>query len=195
MDAIIHVYTYKEGLLSKLAHDLRFTVTRFSISARGAEVAARFEMASLRVDGAMKAGKLDRNELSNNDRERVQATLKDVVSSREYGEARLTAKLLTRNAPFLIDGQLTLKGETRPVKLELARHDDRLFADVTITPSQWGIRPYRALGGTLKLQDRVRITIDASAQWLSTGAEINPSVELTWLPRSSRSSMRPSSMQ
>lgn len=194
MDAIIHVYTYKEGLLSKLAHDLRFTVSRFSISARGTEVSARFEMGSLRVDGAMKAGKLDRNELSNSDREKVQATLKDVISSREYGEARLTGKLLTRNAPFLIDGQLTLRGDTKPVKIELSRHDDRLFADVTITPSQWGIRPYRALGGTLKLQDRVRITIDASAQWLTAGAEINPSIELTWLPRPSRSSIRPSAI-
>lgn len=194
MDAIIHVYTYKEGLLSKLAHDLRFTLARFSVSARGSEVSARFETGSLRVDGVMKAGKLERAELSTADREKIHDTLKDVLGAREYGEARLNARLVTTQPPFLLEGQLTLKGDSRPVSLRLARDEDRLFGEMTITPSQWGIRPYRALGGTLKLQDKVRITIDASAEWLTHGGELNPAIELTWVARSSRSSMRPPSL-
>jgi hypothetical protein len=192
MDATIYVYTYKEGLLSKLAHDLRFTLTRFSISARGTEILARFEIGSLRVDGVMRGGKLERGELSQSDREKIQETLKDVVSSREFGDARLTARLVTKQPPFVLEGQLTLRAETRPITLQLDREEDRLLGETVIVPSQWGIRPYRALGGTLKLQDRVRITIDASAEWLTNGAELNPAIELTWVARSSRSSMRPS---
>jgi hypothetical protein len=192
MDATICVYTFKEGLLSKLAHDLRFTLARFSISARGTDVSARFELSSLRVDGVMRAGKLERGELSQADREKIQETLKDVVSSREYGDARLTAKLLTKEPPFVLEGQLTLRAETKPVTLHLERAEDRLLGEITIVPSQWGIRPYRALGGTLKLQDRVRITIDAGAEWLTHGGELNPAIELTWVPRASRPSMRPS---
>ena len=192
MDAIIHVYTFKEGLLSKLAHDLRFTLQRFNISARGAEVFARFELGSLRVDGAIRNGKLERNELSQSDRDKIIETMKDVVRAREYGEMRLVARVINREPPFLLEGQLSLHGETRPVHLRLEQEDDRLLGNVTIVPSQWGIRPYKALGGTLKLQDRVRITIDASAEWLHNGAELNPSIELTWLARSSRSSLRPS---
>ena len=191
MDAIIHVYTFKEGLLSKLAHDLRFTLQRFNISARGAEVFARFELSSLRVDGVIKGGKLERGELDQGDRDKITETMKDVVCAREHGEVRLVARVINREPPFLIEGQLALHGETRPVQLRLEREDDRLLGSVTIVPSQWGIRPYRALGGTLKLQDRVRITIDASAEWLESG-ELNPSIELTWLARSSRSSLRPS---
>lgn len=194
MDAIIHVYTYKEGLLSKLAHDLRFTLARFNVSARGAEISARFETGSLRVDGVMRAGRLERAELSPGDREKIQETLKDVLGTRDYGEARLTARLLTVQPPFLLDGQLTLKSETRPVSIRLARDEERLFGELTIVPSQWGVKPYRALGGTLKLQDRVRITIDASAEWLRHGAELNSAIELTWVARTSRSSMRPPSM-
>ena len=194
MDAIIHVYTYKEGLLSKLAHDLRFTLARFSISASGAEVSARFEVGSLRVDGAIKSGKLERAELSQADRDKIHATVQDVLGAREYGEAKLSAKLLTTRPPFLMEGQFTLKGDTRPVAVRLERDEDRLFGELTITPSQWGIRPYRALGGTLKLQDRVRITIDASAAWLAHGGELNSAIELTWVARSSRSSMRPPSL-
>lgn len=192
MDATICVYTYKEGLLSKLAHDLRFTLTRFNISARGTEVSARFELASLRCDGVMRTGKLERGELSQSDREKIHETLRDVLSTREYGEARLTAKLQTKEPPFALEGQLTLRAETKPIALRLERSEDRLLGEITIVPSQWGVRPYRALGGTLKLQDRVRITIDAGAEWLTHGGELNPAIELTWVPRSSRPSLRPS---
>jgi hypothetical protein len=192
MDAIIHAYTFKEGLLSKLAHDLRFTLTRFTISVRGAEIQGRFTLGSLRVDGVVRSGKLERNELSQNDREKIQDTMRDVLHVQDHAEAKLSARLLNAAPPFLIEGQLTLRGETRPVQLRLELDADRLLGAITLTPSQWGIRPYRALGGTLKLQDRVRITIDASAEWLAGGVELNPSVELTWLPRPSRGSLRPS---
>lgn len=192
MDATINAYTFKEGLLSKLAHDLRFTLTRFSISVRGTEITGRFALSSLRVDGVMRSGKLERNELSLNDREKIQETMQEVLHVREHAEAKLTARLVNAAPPFLIDGQLTLRGETRPIEARLELDADRLLGSITIVPSQWGIRPYRALGGTLKLQDRVRISIDASADWMRGGVELNPSVELTWTPRSSRGSLRPS---
>ena len=192
MDAIIHAYTFKEGLLSKLAHDLRFTLTRFSISVRGTEITGRFTLSSLRVDGVMRSGKLERNELSPNDRERIQETMQDVLRVRDHAEAKLSARLLNAAPPFLIEGQLTLCGETRPIQTRLELDSDRLLGAITIVPSQWGIKPYRALGGTLKLQDRVRIAIDASADWMAGGVELNPSVELTWGPRASRGSLRPS---
>jgi hypothetical protein len=194
MDAIIHAYTFKEGLLSKLAHDLRFTLTRFSISVRGTEVQARFTLGSLRVDGVVRGGKLERDVLSQSDREKIQETMRDVLHVHEHTEARLSARLLNAAPPFVLDGQLTLRGETRPVQLRLELDADRLLGAITLTPSQWGIRPYRALGGTLKLQDRVRITIDASAEWLAGGVELNPSVELAWTPRASRGSLRPSAL-
>jgi hypothetical protein len=192
MEAIIHAYTFKEGLLSKLAHDLRFTLTRFSISARGPEISARFTPGSLRVDGVVRGGKLERNELSQSEKDKIQETMKEVLHALDHSEAKLTARLVTLKPPFTIEGQLTLRGETRPIQLRLDLEADRLLGHITIVPSQWGIRPYRALGGTLKLQDRVRITIDASAEWLSGGVELNPSVELTWSARSSRGSLRPS---
>lgn len=191
MDAIIHVYTFKEGLLSKLAHDLRLTLLRFSIRVRGNEVSGRFDLGSLRVDGVMKNGKLERGDLSPTDREKIQETAKDVLHAREHPEARLLARITTSSAPFVLDGQLTLRGETRPIKVTLERSENGLEGSVTIVPSQWGIKPYRALGGTLKVQDRVRISIDASAEWLEKAVELNPSIELEWVARSTRSSLRP----
>jgi len=195
MDAAIYIYTFKEGLLSKLAHDLRLTLTRFEISARGTEVSARFDPTSLVVDGAMKGGKLERGELSDGDKKKIRDNLLgDVLRTRDHTEVRFVGRTSSREPPFTIEGDLTLCGTTRPLSLMLLVRGERLVADVEIVPSQWGIKPFRALGGTLRVQDRVLLRIDASAEWLTThGAELNPAVQLVWAPGGNKpSSSRPS---
>lgn len=198
MEATIHVYTFKEGLLSKLAHDLRLTLGAFEINVRGTEVQGRFDAASLRVDGAMKDGRLDRSELSESDRQKIRDNLlRDVLRARDYPEARFTGQTTSREPPFPIQGELTLCGVTKPLSLLLIVRNDRLVADVEFAPSQWGIKPFRALGGTLRVQDRIRLAIDAGAEWLAHNPELNPAVQLVWTPASRpsvvRSSMRPGS--
>jgi len=196
MDAAIYIYTFKEGLLSKLAHDLRLTLGRFEISARGTEVSARFETASLTVDGAMRAGKLERTELSESDRRKIRENLLgDVLHTRDHGEARFVGRAGSREPPFTVEGDLTLCGVTRPLSLMLLVRGERLVADVEITPSLWGIKPFRALGGTLRVQDRVVVRVDASAAWLSHGAELNPAVQLVWAPGGKPSMVRPSTVK
>lgn len=196
MEATIHIHTFKEGLLSKLAHDLRLSVTRFDINVRGLELSARFELESLRVDGSVRGGKLDRAELSDADRKKIRETmLRDVLRARDHGEARFTGRTHSREPPFAVEGSLTLAGVTKPLSLLLLPRGGRLVAEVELVPSQWGIKPYRALGGALRVQDRVLVSIDASAEWLAEGQELNPAVELVWTPavRPSvlRSSLKP----
>jgi polyisoprenoid-binding protein YceI len=183
MDAAIYIYTYKEGLLSKLAHDLRFTLTRFEISARGTEIEATFDLSSLRVDGVMKDGKIDRSVPSESDREKIRENVRqDVLRTSELGEARFLGRTHSREPPFTVSGDLTLCGVTKPLSLLLLTRGDRMAGELEILPSQWGIKPFRALGGTLKVQDRIRIAVHANADWLATGAELNPAVQLNWRP-------------
>jgi hypothetical protein len=181
MEATIHVYTFKEGLLSKLAHDLRLTVSRFEITVRGTEVTGRFEVGSLRIDGAMKDGRLDRNELSESDRHKIRDNLlNDVLRARDHPEVRFSGRTTAREPPFPVQGELTVGGVTRPLSVLLIKRGERLEADMELVPSQFAIKPFRALGGTLRVQDRVRITVAASAEWLAHGDELNPAVELVW---------------
>jgi hypothetical protein len=63
---------------------------------------------------------------------------------------------------------------------------ERLTGELEIVPSHWGIKPYRALGGTLKVQDRIRVAIQAAADQLGQGQELNPSVELVWTYNASK---------
>ena len=197
MDATIHIYTYKEGLLSKLAHDLRLTVTRFEIEARGTEVTASLQAASLRIDGVMKDGRLLRDQLSTSDRDKIRDNLLGgVLHAAEHPEVRFVGRTASREPPFTLMGELTLRGTSQPFRTVLTLEGSRLIADVEMVPSQWGIKPFRALGGTLRVQDRVRLRIDASAEFLQHAGELNPAVQLVWQPAASttsgvRSSLRP----
>jgi hypothetical protein len=204
MDAAIYIYTFKEGLLSKLAHDLRLSVTRFEISARGTEIDARIEPASLRIDGVMKSGQLARGEPSDGDREKIKHNLlHDVLRASEFPEVRFVGRAHSREAPFTVSGELTLCGVTRPVSMLLivrgeagsATREPRLEGELELSPSQWGIKPFRALGGALRVQDRIRVAVHAHDDWLVSGAELNPAVQLVWQPNLGRAessrSLRP----
>lgn len=184
MEATIYVYTFREGLLGKFGHDLRLSLQRFEIKARGSDIVGEFSPRSLEVDGAMVNGRLDVNALSPSDKQKIHDTIcQEVLRTREHAEVRLSARTTSSIAPYHITGQLTLCGVTRPVQLVLEERGDKLLGSLELTPSQWGVKPYRALGGALKVQDRVRVSIDASADWLKASGELNPAVELTWRPR------------
>ena len=61
---------------------------------------------------------------------------------------------------FTVDGELTVMGVTRPVMVEGRVTDGRVVGGATVVQSQWGIRPYSAFFGALKLSDEVKIDFD-----------------------------------
>jgi len=72
-------------------------------------------------------------------------------SSVERGEARLR-----------VHGELTLAGTTRPAEFELELAEDgQVSGTLPVTQSEWGIKPYRAFLGALKVRDDVEVVVDA----------------------------------
>src|SRR4051794_37252269 len=61
-----------------------------------------------------------------------------------------------------VHGELDLLGVTRPIGFALGVADDgRLTGSAQVKQSDWGIKPFSALFGTLKVADVVEVTIDA----------------------------------
>src|SRR5262249_16224033 len=59
-----------------------------------------------------------------------------------------------------IEGTLLLRGRPHPLRSELALGADRPWqASFELTPSRCGIAPYKALGGAIRLQARVRVVV------------------------------------
>jgi hypothetical protein len=51
-------------------------------------------------------------------------------------------------------------GATHPVALQGRVSDSRVIGGTTVVQSRWGIRPYSAFFGALKLSDEVKVDFD-----------------------------------
>lgn len=159
----INLFTYKDGLLSAIAHDLRMSLERFEIEVDtdSQTVAGRFWPSSLRIDGAMKDGQLEPKGLSERDRRDIHNNITDkVLRTDHHPEVRFHGKLAIDAAIGRLDGTLTLNGQDAPLAVTLRREGGRYRGEADLVPSRWGVAPFKALMGAIKLQDRVRITFD-----------------------------------
>lgn len=162
------VLTYKDGLLARLAHDLQIRCERFEIQRSGNTVTGRFTLSSLHVDGAVERGRVADGVLSAGDRRKIEQTMRDdVLELSRYPEASFRGAIEpgADASKTRVQGKLTLHG--REVDLGLVTAElraGRWIAEITLVTSRWGITPYRALAGALKVQDRVivRVSLDAT---------------------------------
>jgi polyisoprenoid-binding protein YceI len=168
-EAECFVFTFKEGLLSKVAHDLKLRVTRFrlSLDAAASTVSAVLDASSLRVDSAMRSGREAPGVLGEADKRKIEAsTVAEVLHSERHPEIRFEGRRVeSASGGFEISGELTLHGRSRPLVLPVRREGDRLVAEVTLNQPDFGIKPFSAVLGTLKVQPvvRVRVTVPARA--------------------------------
>ncbi len=152
------VYTFKEGLLSAVAHDLLVEVTRFHVEVdeAAATVAAEFDAASLRVVTAM-AGGAPTGALSADDKQKIERTIADeVLDARRHPVIRYGG----RAAGGAIDGTLELHGARRPLRVPYVTRGDVRVATARVHQPEFGIRPYRAMLGTLRVAADVEVVVE-----------------------------------
>ncbi|MBW2731510.1 MAG: YceI family protein [Deltaproteobacteria bacterium] len=158
----LHIFTFKHGLLSKVAHDLRLSVAKFSLEMDETQIELTIPVSQLQVDGAMKRGELREKTLSKKDKRDILDNMhKDVLRSGVYPEIRFTgnAEESAGDRQFHVTGELQLGAKTLPLRALVERVGDRLHSKVSLVPSRWGIKPFSAMLGALKVKDRVEIEI------------------------------------
>jgi len=162
MEATINIYTYRSGLLARLAHDLRFTVWQHEITVQGRNVRGYCAADSLRVDGAMTRRGLDRRRLSFNDRQMITTAIRDeVLQSAKYPRIEFEGEISgDARGKLSVCGTLQVRGQSRTISTELTRDGDHLQTAFEIKPTEFGIEPFKALAGAITLRDRVRVTLD-----------------------------------
>lgn len=155
----VRLFTYKDGFLSAIAHDLQLTVKRFRVEVRDDAVSGFFMPESIVVDGAVKDGKIDPRALSDKDKAKIRTTMaSEVLRTSEFGKVSFSGTVSREGLALVARGELELVGRRVEIEVPMRQKGGTVTGDVEIQPSRWGIKPYRALGGTLKLQDRVRVT-------------------------------------
>ncbi|MFO7564091.1 MAG: YceI family protein [Enhygromyxa sp.] len=169
MADLVRVFTFKEGLLSRVAHDLRLHVEPrgVRVTRSGDEVRAEIDPRCLVVDGAMRDARVDANALGERDRKKIVETIRrEILGVDAHPLIRflghVTGGRVTEQDEGALEvrGELELLGRRRPLSFRATREDRRIRARVTLRPSDWGIRPYKALAGAIRLQDRVLVELD-----------------------------------
>jgi hypothetical protein len=159
------VRTFKEGLLSAVAHDLEIAVTAFTIDVdeRAWRVDARFDARSLRVVDACREGMLAPGTLSQADKRAIEGHIvRDVLDADRDPEIRFSSTRATGDGDaLLIDGTLALHGRERSVVVTARRDGGRWIAETRLHQPDFGITPYHAMLGTLRVGADVvvRVTV------------------------------------
>jgi hypothetical protein len=159
-NASLVVRTYREGVASRVGHDLVIEATDWTATlAVGADASLelRADPRALRVREGLHGLK----PLSGKDRDEIVRTIEQKV----LGTTEITFRsrhVATDGDRLTIDGDLTLAGSTRPVGAEaVTGADGSTAATILLTQSDWGIKPYRGLMGALKVRDEVEIVLQA----------------------------------
>jgi hypothetical protein len=161
-NAKLLIRTGRSGGAAKAGHDLLIEVTSWSATieagaeAREARLTLHADGGSLRVlegSGGLKA-------LSASDKDNIRQTIDKDVLKRSAIDFRSTS-VAPGTGGLTVQGELDLLGRTGPVSFELETGDDgQLRATATVTQSKWGIKPYSALFGALKVADDLQVQLD-----------------------------------
>ena len=156
--AQVLVSSFKEGLLSAVAHDLRLRVERFSLDVEpGTSVKGTFDARSLVVETAMKDGVPAPAALpAFAHAEIVKNLQQDVLQVGRYPEIRFESTALDARQ---VRGRLTLCGVTREVVGTRRQEAGRAVASFDFDQRDFGIKPFSAMLGTLKVKPRVRVEV------------------------------------
>jgi polyisoprenoid-binding protein YceI len=155
------VFTYKEGLLSAIAHDLEIRVTRFDVDVEASplSVRARFDAASLQVVGAVRDGAVQPGALSDADKRKIEHTIAaEVLHTAEHPDIVFTSSEVTPEGEGLrLIGELTLHGRARLITFRARPEGDGMVAEVRLHQPDFGIKPYTAMLGALKIKPDVTV--------------------------------------
>ncbi len=162
----LSVNTKRSGAAAEAGHDLVIHVTSWKATLEVGEdpTQSRIELdadaTSLRVregTGGLKA-------LGEDDKSSIQKTIDDDVLKRKGIEFRSTAIQPSDDGNLIsVRGELTLVGTTRPIVFDVTVGGaGKLSGSAVVKQTDWGIKPYSALFGALKVADEVEVVLDAS---------------------------------
>src|SRR5262245_47762774 len=131
----IHVFTFKAGVLSRVAHDLRFSLKTFELALADAEVHGRFWPDSLEVCGVMKNDTLDASALGGSDKTEITHTLRTkVLHTKQFPEVRLQAHVSPGTGEREVAGTLELVGRSHPIAFTVLETNGTARGEVRLEP-------------------------------------------------------------
>lgn len=165
------VHTGRQGMAAKAGHDLIIEVQQWNATLDASGLKATVDPGSMVVregTGGVKAlSESDKADIQKNLAEKVLKLAQNPQITFESDPVGDTGSRIWR-----IDGRLTLVGVTMPVQIPVTVEPGdsavKLSSSVQLVQSQFGIKPYSAMMGALKVADPVEVRVEAripAADW------------------------------
>jgi polyisoprenoid-binding protein YceI len=163
-NATLSVLTGRAGAAAKAGHDLVIRVTSWEAALVVGEDPAETSMeltadaTSLRVvEGSGGMQPLGEDDVAN-----IHQTIDEEVLRRQDIKFRSTRVQTDPDSSTIhAEGDLTLVGKTGPIAFDLTIGEGgELKASAVVTQSAWGMNPYSALLGALKVKDDVLVVLE-----------------------------------
>jgi polyisoprenoid-binding protein YceI len=151
------VRVYKAGVLSAFGHDheIAAPIDGGSVDTGAHRVELRVNASALRVRDPGTSEK---------DRAEIQKTMlgPEVLDAERHHEIvfRSTGAEKGGEGVWRVNGTLTVHGESRPVVVEVRERDGHYVGSARLKQSEFGIKPVKVAGGTVKVKDEIRVDFD-----------------------------------
>jgi len=153
----ITIRVFKAGLFSGFAHDHEISapIQEGSFDQANPSVQLRVDARKLRV--------VDKD-VSDKDRAEIQQTMlgPKVLDSENFPEIRFRSTRIDRlaNGKWLVEGELTLHGQTRRVNVDVTERNGQYRGTAELKQKDFGISPISLGGGTIKVKNELRVEFD-----------------------------------
>jgi len=152
------VKTGRSGAAAAAGHDLDIEVMSWeaTLDVGSASLQLTADATSLRVvkgEGGMKA-------LSEDDKgDIVKSIDKDVLKKKAISFS--SSSVEDKGGSIAVSGNLEIAGKSQPTTFTLTVGDDgTISGSATVSQKDWGIKPYSALFGALKVNNDVEVVVD-----------------------------------
>jgi polyisoprenoid-binding protein YceI len=160
------VKTGRTGMGRRAGHDLVIEVTRWqgelivdTAKPEDSTVSVEIDVDSFEVREGLGGVK----PLTPNDCAQIKKTLREILESEPDPKITFHSTSITNSAEsWTVEGDLTIRGRTQPVTVNSVLIDERVRGGTTVKQTRWGIKPYSAFLGALKLADEVGVEFDAA---------------------------------
>jgi len=158
-NASLHVETGRSGAAAKAGHDLTIDVQSWSATLEVGD-SSSLQLSADPTSLHVREGKGGLQALGDDDKADIRKTIdKDVLKKKDI--TFTSSGVESAGDGLKVSGDLEMGGKSKPVSFDLSESGGTLTGSAPINQSDWGIKPYSALFGALKVNDEVKVVVEA----------------------------------
>jgi polyisoprenoid-binding protein YceI len=153
-NASLHVETGRSGAAAKAGHDLIIDVGSWEATLEVGD-SSSLTLSADPTSLSVREGKGGMQALKDDDKDDIRKTIdKDVLKKKSI--AFQSSSVEAAGDGLKVSGDLEMGGKTKPVTFDVTESG----GSASIKQSDWGIKPYSALFGALKVNDEVKVVFE-----------------------------------